>query len=199
MSWSAFETGRSPPRSDGRLSNLPSKASEDEPPPSNAEPVTAPSRTIVCASSKLVIPTLYPGRRPSATTISTRPSASWPTPVRGLRGASWLEVNASWARNTGPPPRTSTGPPPTAFVIPVHSGRKMRRSVSVVPASARDLDHRAGEVGIRRRGREREDHGLGDARLRRGSGAVRGREERDPVRPRRLVQIVQGAALAEAA
>ena len=58
MSWSAFETGRSPPRSDGRLSSLPSKASEEEPPPSKAEPVTAPSRTIVCASSKFVIPTL---------------------------------------------------------------------------------------------------------------------------------------------
>ena len=35
-----------------------SKASDEEPPPSKAEPVTAPSRTMVCASSKLVIPTL---------------------------------------------------------------------------------------------------------------------------------------------
>ncbi len=67
------------------------------------------------------------------TTISTRPSASWPTPVRGLRGASWLEVNASWARKTGPPLRTSTGPPPTAFVTPVHSGRKISRTVRNVP------------------------------------------------------------------
>ena len=67
------------------------------------------------------------------TTISTRPSASWPTPVRGLRGASWLEVNASCARKTGPPLRTSTGPPPTAFVTPVHSGRKISRTVRIVP------------------------------------------------------------------
>ena len=113
------------------------------------------------------------------TTISTRPSASWPTPVRGLRGASWLEVNASWARKTGPPLRTSTGPPPTAFVTPVHSGRKISRSVTFVPDErllgqplrpavpratrtappcgigvpprAGDLDHGPDEVGVRRR------------------------------------------------
>ena len=133
MSWSDVETGRSPPGSEGRFRSVPSKASVEEPPPSNADAVTAPSRTSVCASSKFVIPTLYPARRPSATTMTMRPSASWPTAVRGWRGASWLEVNASCARKTGLPSRTRTGPPPTACAIPVHSGRKMSRSVKLVP------------------------------------------------------------------
>ena len=58
MSWSAVETGRSPPRSEA-VEQLPVEGErEDDPPPSKAEPVTAPSRTIVCASSKFVIPTL---------------------------------------------------------------------------------------------------------------------------------------------
>ena len=160
------------------------------------------------------------------TTISTRPSASWPTPVRGLRGASWLEVNASWARKTGPPLRTSTGPPPTAFVTPVHSGRKISRRVRNVPtgdssssrwpggaardehraalrdrraAAGGDLDHRPDEVGVRRRRRERRDHDLGHARLDRRGRPVGAREERDAVRPRRLVEVVQRPPLAEPA
>ena len=93
-------------RPTGRFSSDPSKAIVVEPPPSSAMPVTAPSRTSVCASSKLVIPTEYPGWRPSTATRMMRPSASWPRPVRGARGESWLVVNASPARNTGAPLRT---------------------------------------------------------------------------------------------
>jgi len=40
------------------LSNFPSKAIVVEPPASRELAVTAPSRTIVCASSKVVIPVL---------------------------------------------------------------------------------------------------------------------------------------------
>ena len=45
-------------------------------------------------------------------------------------------MNASFARKTGPPFRTSTGPPPTAFMIPVHSGRRITRIATVVPTGA---------------------------------------------------------------
>ena len=52
---SAVEIARSGP--DGLLSRFPSNAIVVEPPLSNAIPVTAPSRTSACASSKFVIPT----------------------------------------------------------------------------------------------------------------------------------------------
>ena len=65
-----------------------------------------------------------------------RPSASWPTPVRAVRGESWLVVNASPARNTGAPLRTICGPPPIASTTPGQSGRKINRTVIVPPTGA---------------------------------------------------------------
>jgi hypothetical protein len=56
MTRSASETRRSPPLSDGRLRSSPPNAIVEEPPASSAEAVTTPSRAIVCASSKFVIP-----------------------------------------------------------------------------------------------------------------------------------------------
>ena len=77
------------------LSTVPSKAIVEEPPPSNCMAWTAPRRIIVSAISYVVIPTEYPGCRPSTTTIKIRPSASWPTAVRGCRREIWYAVNAS--------------------------------------------------------------------------------------------------------
>ncbi|RDI73210.1 hypothetical protein Gocc_3005 [Gaiella occulta] len=74
-----------------------------------------------------------------------RPSASWPTPVRAVRGPSWLEVNASPARNTGAPSRTIWGPPPMAETTPGQSGLKMRRAVTVEPTAASAVSAAADE------------------------------------------------------
>ncbi len=82
------------------------------------------------------MPTLYPGSRPSTATSTIRPSASWPTALRGARRPSWFDVKASPARNTGAPSRTICGPPPTAATIPGQSGRSVRVTVTVAPTGA---------------------------------------------------------------
>jgi hypothetical protein len=51
-------TARSPPGSDGLFRSSPSKAMVVELPASSALAVSAPRRTIVCASSKFVRPVL---------------------------------------------------------------------------------------------------------------------------------------------
>ena len=75
---SAVEIGRSTPPT-GRSRSAPSNAIAVEPPPSSAIPVTAPSRTSACASSKFVMPTLQPGCRPSTATSRITPVRSCPT------------------------------------------------------------------------------------------------------------------------
>ena len=99
-------------------------------------PVTAPRRTSACASSKFVIPTEYPGWRPSTATRMMRPSASWPIALRGARGPSWLVVKSSPARKTAAPSRTICGPPPIAATTPGQSGLKTRRDVTSCPTGA---------------------------------------------------------------
>ena len=59
----------------GRLSKRPSNAIAVEAPESSADAVTAPSCIIASASSKFVIPTLYPGWLPSTATSRIFPSA----------------------------------------------------------------------------------------------------------------------------
>ena len=66
-------------------------------------------------------------------------------------------------------------------------------------AAGGDVDDGAGQVGVRRRRRERRDHDLCDPRLGGRGLPVGGREERDAVRSGRLVEVVQRPALAEAA
>ena len=56
MTSSASDTSRSPPVSDGRLRSRPSNAIVEEPPASSADAVTTPSRSMLWASSKFVIP-----------------------------------------------------------------------------------------------------------------------------------------------
>ena len=106
------------------------------PPESTAQAETAPRRAIVCASSKLVMPTLEPGRPPSTATSSSRPSASWPTAARASRSATWSLVKSSPERKIALPARTSTGPPPSPETTPAHDGRSSRRVVTVVAARA---------------------------------------------------------------
>ena len=66
-------------------------------------------------------------------------------------------------------------------------------------ARACDMDHRAEQVGVRRRRRERSDDDLGRAGSGRRRRAVAGSEERERVRAGRLVEVVQRAPLAEPA
>ena len=198
-----------------------------EPPASSADAVTAPSRTIACASSQFVIPTLKPRRRPSTASRMIFPSARWPTAVRGLRGASCEGRKSSPAVQTGLPLRTIAGPPPSASVTPLasQSGERIRRVRIALPGTAsawsfatwepRASKHRAvlrdrqsaaavrrgddaGQVGAGHGGRERLQDDLVDAGDLRRRGAPGGREERRAVAAWRLVQSRQRPALAEA-
>ena len=98
--------------------------------------MTAPSLTSSRASSKFVTPALYPGWAPSTVTSRSRPSASWPTALRAVRASSWSGVNCSFARKTGRPAFTSTGPPPSAWTTFGHAGFRIRRIFTVWPAGA---------------------------------------------------------------
>ena len=69
-------------------------------------------------------------------TSRSRPSGSWPTAVRAVRGSSWSEVKSSFARKIGLPPRTSTGPPPSALTTDAHAGLRISRIRTVWPAGA---------------------------------------------------------------
>ena len=66
-------------------------------------------------------------------------------------------------------------------------------------ADTRERDDRPCQIGIRRRRRERLNDHLGHASRRRRGRPVAGREERDPVLPRRLVHVGERPALTEAA
>ncbi len=72
-----------------------------------------------------------------------RPSARWPTAVRGLRSESWLLVNDSSDLKTGWRFWTITGPPPTASTTPPHCGRRTRRAVTVWPTGASEASRPA--------------------------------------------------------
>ena len=219
----AVEIGRS--GSEGRLRSVPSKAIVAEPPLSSAIPVTAPSRTSAWASSKFVIPIEYPGWRPSTVTRIILPSASWPTALRGARGPSWLVVKISPALKIGAPSRTICGPPPIAETMSGQSGLRLSWVVTICPtgasavrrrggradgdengatgrdrhrsAAGAELDDRSLEVGVRGRGREREQDRRDRAGLRRRGRPPHLRVERDAVALERLVELVQGALAAE--
>ena len=66
-------------------------------------------------------------------------------------------------------------------------------------ADTRERDDGPCQIGIRRRRRERLNDHLGHACRRRRGRPVAGREERDPVLPRRLIHVRERPALTEAA
>src|SRR5919202_1563105 len=109
-----------------------------------------------------------------------RPSASWPTAVRGRRGARSRGEKLSPARKTGLPLRTMSGPPPIASVTSLQVGVRMKRRKRLVPAGTS-----AGERGDDRRDR------AGDRRGRRAPGAG---EEADAVLAWDRVQADRAAA-----
>ena len=141
-----------------------------------------------------------------------RPSASWPTAVRGARGPSWLVVNSSPARKTGGPVaddlraaadrRDDAGPvrleeeprrhelarpaPPPSSAAAADAGGDEHGAAERDRhgrAAVAHLDDRSGEVGVRDRGREREEDRGGRAGHRRRGRPPRLRVERDPVAP----------------
>ena len=91
MSWSAVETGRSPPGSDGRLSSVPVEGERG-----GAAGVEGGAGDGAEPDERLrELEVRHPDAVAGPAAVGddeqiTRPSASWPTPVRGLRGASWL-------------------------------------------------------------------------------------------------------------
>ena len=208
------------------MRSVPSKAIVAEPPLSSAIPVTAPSRTSAWASSKFVIPIEYPGWRPSTVTRIILPSASWPTALRGARGPSWLVVKISPALKIGRAVANDLRAAADRGddVRPVGLEGELRRHE--LPdgrlrrergrrgadgdehgATGRDrhrgaaraeLDDRSLEVGVRRRGREREQDRRDGAGRRRRGRPPHLRVERDAVALERLVELVQGALAAGA-
>ena len=151
-----------------------------------------------------------------------RPSASWPTALRGARGVSWLVVKSSPARKTAAPSRTIWGPPPIADDDPGPVGleeetcghelvdrrlghesgcRRRRRDEDGAARRDRnggaarvDLDDRRREVGVRDRGREREQGHDRRALHGRRRRPPRLGVERDPVALERPVEGAEGVA-----
>ena len=62
------------------------------------------------------------------------PSAVWPTALRALRVKSCDAVKDSFARKTGFPLRTRTGPPPTASRMSLQRGVRIKRIATLPPA-----------------------------------------------------------------
>ena len=137
--WRDVATVRMALSQHGVLRRTPSTTIWEDPPPSRLSASTAPREIMYSASSPMVKPWVMPGRRPSAVTISSRPSAVTPMAVRGARTSEWIcGSKPSDTQSPGSVGRLSLtiiGPPASPWRTCAHASSRPGSSAVEVVAS----------------------------------------------------------------